>query len=149
MKRSPLKRKSPLKRTRMKRGKGKGKYASRERAPTSWFDFVRSLGCAIPRIGLPKREHGGIHVAGPAMVAALECKAPMEANHMGDRIAGRSTKSQDRDCVGMCKGHHGQWTEYRGLFAGLTHEQRREYAATCIQYVHDRARRNGVEVPTC
>lgn len=147
MKRSPLKRKTALKRSPMRRGKRKGKYASRDRAPPEWFAFTKSIGCAIRLFGAPERA---LRVKTTSELQdELPCDGPMEANHMGERIAGLSTKSRDRDCAGMCKGHHGMWTEYRGLFAGMTHGERREYAALVISAVHERAGMQGVPIPDC
>lgn len=142
MKRSPLKRKTQLRRARMRRKAKSTKYGRRPRAPKSWFDFVRSIGCVIPVFGTPRMPHG-------VSLVSLPCSGPMEANHGGERIAGLGTKSKDRDCFGMCQGHHIQWTTYRGLFAGMTHGERREYAAACIKEVHDRAWLRGIEVPEC
>jgi len=83
----------------------------------------------------------------PDGFADIYCSGPIEANHAGIRIAGLGTKSKDCDVIPMCKGHHQQWTEYKGMFKKHTHEQRREYAAYAIKLTQDRAIALGVEVP--
>lgn len=148
MKRSPLKRKTPLRRNKSglslgvaRKSKRKNKYARRERAPESWWLFVKSLPCTIYSDGVPNASKGGIPVL------ALPCCGPIEANHIGVRIAGLGTKCLDREAVPMCSGHHRQWTDYSGLFAGLTNAERREYARIIVERTHERARQRGVEVP--
>lgn len=150
MKRTALKRKTPMRRgppirrTSRSSRKGKNAYANRPRAPQSWWDFVHAQRCAIDLFGVsPARIARGVPVL------ALPCSGKSEANHMGERIAGFGTIAHDRTAVKFCKEHHRQWTEYDGLFSGLTHGERREYATKCIEATHELARRWGVEIPDC
>lgn len=113
------------------------------------MSLVRTLPCCVPQIfhdrtTPPRSFDRGVTIA---LFSDLICTGPIEANHAGERIAGLGTKSKDRDCIPMCKGHHGHWTEYKGVFAGLTHEQRRDYAAHAIAMTHEIARGFGIEIP--
>lgn len=133
MKRTPLKR-SPMMRRKVK----STSYARRERG-VEYMGWVRTQPCAIYAVGVPRADR--------VLLLALPCSGPVQADHAGVRIAGFGTKSRDRDCIPLCMEHHRQRTEYDGLFAGLTNEQRREWCARVIEETQRRAWLSSVEVP--
>lgn len=118
------------------------KYALRDRA-AAFMGWVRTQPCTVAAIG----------VAGVdqfiSIFALGGCDGPVQADHAGERIAGMSTKSLDRDCIAMCKRHHDDRTESKGMFLLMTKPQRREWRVAAIEYTHARARAQGVEVPEC
>jgi hypothetical protein len=133
----------------MRRGSKRSSYASRERAP-EYMRWVRTLSCVVGIAFDRLWRAAGIATGIPTAKACdLRCDGPIEANHAGVRIAGLGTKALDRTCVAMCREHHRQWTEYAGIFSGLTHVQRRAIAEDMVLITHTLAERRGVEVPTC
>lgn len=97
MRRTPLKRKTPMRR------RGKNSYARRPR-DIEHMKSVKGLPCVMRGLG-----------AGP-------CSGPVEADHMGERGLGQ--KSPDNTCGAMCQGHHRQRTDSRGYFANRSKEWR-------------------------
>ncbi len=104
--RKPLQRKTPMRRTWMKR---KPRRASK-RHDSPYRAFVRSLPCCV-------------------------CHATrnVEASHvsLGPNDKGVGLKSHDRQCVPHCggpRGCHGQWEERRGFCKGWTKDERWERA---------------------
>lgn len=144
VKRTPLKRKKP-----MRRGAKRSKYAQRPRA-IEFMQWVRTQPCCID-IAFDRLWRAAGIVDGIPMVHLrdLRCAGPIEGNHAGERIAGLGTKALDRTIVAMCRDHHRQWTEYSGIFSGLTHGQRRAIADDMVFVTHAIAEGQGVEVPTC
>lgn len=59
--------------------------------------------------------------------APAGCWGPIDPSHTGARGLGQ--KADDTSCVPHCRGHHDQWENHHGVFAGWTREQRREWAA--------------------
>ncbi len=98
MKRTPLKRSNGPKRTRMKPGKHKSKYAMRER-DYEFMAFVRSLPCILAGLGL-----------------LSPCSGVVEADHAGERGAGQ--KATDNTCIPLCKRHHWDRHNAGGFFRG-------------------------------
>lgn len=109
MKRSPLKRKSPMKRTRSRPGKSKTKYARRER-DWAYMAFVRGEPCALS---------GGAPVACDLWVAGHSpdgCRGQIEAHHAG--VHGVGQKADDNTCVSLCQYHHRCLTDRTKAFSG-------------------------------
>ncbi len=79
-------RRTSIKRTRMKPGKRKTKYASRVR-DVEFMLFVKSLPCLL----------AGLEGAGP-------CSSVVEADHAGDRGIGQ--KCPDNETIPLCSDHH-------------------------------------------
>lgn len=129
------------------RSRRPSKYASRPRGH-DFMTFVRRQPCVISLAFERLWRAAGI-ATGVQRLVHLRCRGRIEANHSGERIAGLSTKALDRTCIAMCNGHHGQWTEYRGIFADLTHDQRRAIAAEAVALTHLHAESQGIEVPAC
>lgn len=118
--RKPLARRTPLKRTRMRR-----KAPRRLRGPKSqpaYLEAVRALPCAAPGSlgailawGLLDTGHAGrIH-----------------AHHAGRR-PGVGMKADDSTVIAMCEKHHRAWHDATGVFAGWTKADRRAWADAAI-----------------
>lgn len=140
LRRTSLERRTPMRRTWMRRGRRRNKYARRERA-FEYLAWIHTLPCMVTMIGAYDDEVGGLSLCG------LPCSGPIQADHAGERIAGMGTKSRDRDCISVCLEHHSQITEYRGLFADKAFRKRWRTAA--IAATHELAQRNGIVVPEC
>ena len=101
---------TPLKRTRMKHGKRKSKYARRGR-DIDFMMFVKTLPCLL----------AGIEGAGP-------CSGVVEADHAG-LDSGLGQKAPDRTCVPMCPAHHldrHSCSDFFGKREDETHEALRQ-----------------------
>jgi len=59
------------------------------------------------------------------------CEGRMQADHMGERALSR--KAADVTCVGICKKHHGERTDYRGAFKGFTKVEMRRFCDWAIE----------------
>ena len=117
MKRTPLRRKTAMQRTPMRRGK-RSTYAKRPR-DRAFMEFVHTLPCAVMSYRMPW-EH-----------ELTACNGPIEADHMGDR--GLSHKADDDTVVPMCNQHHVERTIHRGVFWHATKEQLREWRSLVIE----------------
>lgn len=107
MKRSPLKRKTPLRARRPATRK-----SGRVRDP-GYMQRVRGLRCCAFTLW-------------PWAI----CDGSVEAHHAGARAAGR--KADDDTCIPLCTGHHRQWHAASGVFSGLTRESRSMWASERI-----------------
>lgn len=126
-------------------------YADRPRA-MDYMGWVRTMPCTLEIIGLAGMATTGLVLVAAitsGFSAALRCEGRIEADHAGERIAGASTKSLDRDCIPLCNAHHGQRTRSDGVFSVLTREQRREWCIAAIKHTHEQAAAHGVEIPEC
>jgi hypothetical protein len=142
MRRTPLKRTAPLarststlKRSAIKRKRPRGQPP--ERSAPEFLAFVRLLPCCAPitnivRDGDVLRFHDG------------RCgHRPCDPHHKhGD---GKGIKTHDRTCVPLCRRHHDQAETKRGLFAGWTKQQTREWhdkESERVQALYDRRTEN-------
>lgn len=128
MKRTPLLRKTPLKRKPMRLGKGRTKYSRRER------DFDRMLwtkaqGCAA-------RDWGYGRVASWRGPQVGPCSGPIEAHHAGTRAAFR--KADDDTVIPLCSGHHRSRTDLRRCFMGWPPGALREWENAMIEHYQAR-----------
>lgn len=100
---SQLRRRSPMKRSPMKRGRPA--VQPPERRDDAFKRFVRTLRCCAP--GDP-------------------CRARfVDPNHKhGD---GKSIKTHDRTCIPLCRVHHNQYESKSGRFKGWTKQQTRDW----------------------
>jgi len=117
VKRTPLRRKTPITRTPMRRGAKRSKYARRQRYD-EFMEFVHTLPCAVSVYSMPW-EH-----------ELTRCYGAIEADHMGERARGQ--KASDDTCVPMCHHHHVERTIHHGVFWHATKEQLREWRAAAI-----------------
>jgi hypothetical protein len=110
MKRSPLRRTASLsRRARLKPRRATPRRSSRVVDP-QFLAVVRTLPCCAP--WLPR------------------CTSPAEAHHAGYRGIGQ--KSSDTEAIPLCRTHHSDWHDCRGVFAGWSKESRAEWAAAAI-----------------
>lgn len=160
MKRSPLARRTPLKRTRMKlavhlfasatgtpQRKSTTKHARRERA----FDFmgwVKRQRCTVAVAWQALHTHAGNGTV--IKLADLHCDGAIEADHAGNRFTdGDGTRAFDRTCIPLCSKHHRQRTDYRGIFLGFDSRMMRSWCNEAIRLTQGLAKASGVQVPAC
>ena len=127
MNRSPLLRRTPLRRARFMRSTRKSKYRRRER------DFERMLWtkrrpCMVAELP-PFWFMAVAKVIGLTVVTA--CSGPVEADHMGER--GMGQKASDDTCVPMCQGHHRERHDHAGTFRPLVKAELRAWRAQAIE----------------
>lgn len=166
MKRSPLKRKTPL---RVNRSKLETKRSLQRTA-------ISSFGSTTKHARRPRaREFMGWTARQPCMVARffdvlhrsagnrrmileahLTCEGPIQCDHAGNRFTdGNGKRAHDRTCIPMCRKHHEQRTNaggtknQAGIFFGFGAEQVRIWSNEAIKIHHNCARLAGVEIPNC
>ena len=83
---------------------------------TEYMARVRELPCQV--------------VVDPGPVLPTACDGAMHAHHAGDRGLGQ--KCSDMETVPFCQRHHAEWHDCRDSFAGMSKEQRRDYARSAI-----------------
>lgn len=108
MARSPLKRKTPLKRTRMRRKPRSTSYARRERDMDRMGWIKRQVCC------LQGAQPEGAQRWGVAVFATHRCGGPVEAHHAGRHGVGQ--KAADDTCIPICQDGHRQLTDLSGVF---------------------------------
>lgn len=113
MKRSALKRTSPLRRRTRLRPIGKTKYRRRTR-DTDFMLYVLAQPCVL----------AGIDGAG-------KCWGRTQADHAGAR--GLGVKAPDNTCIPLCTKHHGNRTDYTGYFKGWQGAAMRQW---CDRMIH-------------
>lgn len=114
MKRSPLRRKTPLVRRKpMRRGRRRNSYARRERF-VPYMLFVRSLPCAVWSSELD----------------LYSCEGSIQADHAGPRPFGR--KCSDHETIPLCEYHHRCRAGISGPFEGWGREGMRAWVAHII-----------------
>lgn len=123
MKRSPLRRKTSLKRKPMRRKLRSTKYSRRERD----FDrmaWCKTLPCAVVKLDV---------LEGPAgrLGRMLLCDGPVEAHHAGEHGVGQ--KAPDDTVVPLCVLHHKELTDRRGCFAGWPPHALKEWELALIE----------------
>ena len=114
MKRSPLRRRTPMKRT---RGKPGGQPKRDKRKPS------------VPRdasyMGRVARLHCRVFWRLP--IDTTPCGGRMHAHHAGVR-PGTGIKASDYSCIPLCEWHHTEWHAVSGAFKGWTRAQRRDWS---------------------
>ena len=118
MKRTPLKRKTPMRRQRVRmKARGNTKYRRRER-DVDFMLFVLTQPCVL----------AGVAGAG-------RCDGRVQADHAGAR--GMGVKAPDNTCVPLCLKHHGNRTDYRGFFRDWRGERMRAWCDLTISYTQE------------
>lgn len=108
-----MKRSKPLRRSRMRRGSKRSRYALRPR-DRARMEFVRTLECSVAfEAPDPNR-------------APSRCLGPIEADH-DSRGRGLGQKSDDSTVIPLCTGHHRERTDHTGSFKYLTRDQVRAW----------------------
>lgn len=109
-----LKRRTPLKRSRMRRNTRRSSYSRRER-DREYMKWVKCQPCAIAE----EPEH--------------RCDGPVEADHAGEigtRALGR--KAPDDTCIPLCTKAHMERQRWRGFFSGWGVIRVREWTEAVI-----------------
>jgi hypothetical protein len=122
-------RRTPLRRTAMRRRSRPTSYSRRPR-DLPYMLFVKTLLCSVEEERPdPDRE-------------PTPCWGVIEADHAGRR--GISQKADDRTVIPICTGHHRERTDHTGSFKHTTRESNRAWldrAITRTQTIY--AERNG------
>jgi len=113
MKHTPLKRKTPLRRTSRLRASGKSAYRQRPRDMAYIVWVWRQPCCA--RL-LPNPSPCGGHV---------------EADHAGRRGMGR--KAPDETCIPLCRQHHRERGSFSGMFRDYDQATMRAWLASMVR----------------
>lgn len=168
MKRSALKRKTPMLRISHKRrkisaaistfasslvGDGKTKHARRPRA-LDFMGWTKRQPCMV------RQWLDELHAAAGNRIVLrdedLWCSGLIEADHAGNRFTqGDGKRAYDWTCIPLCKKHHEQRTNaagtrgQAGIFFGFTCEMLRSWCNEAIRIHHMRARAQGIAIPTC
>ncbi|MDQ3276641.1 MAG: hypothetical protein M3Q39_16825 [Actinomycetota bacterium] len=108
-----LRRRTPLKRSPMRRKAKSTSYARRERDVPHMM-LVKSLPCLL---------HGEL--------GAGRCSGEVQADHAG-LGRGLGQKADDRTCIPLCRTHHQHRTDSAGFFKSLTREERRHWIRVAI-----------------
>lgn len=149
MKRTALKRKTPLRanhstkqalrRSAISAFGSTTKHARRPRAPEGWFLWVKSQPCFVA--WLRSKSLG---------LLPTPCCAVIDADHMGNRFTqGNGTRALDSTCVSICHDHHMERHGLTGAFKNFTGEDMQVFTATGVQWMQNRARAAGIEIPNC
>jgi len=134
MKRSkPLRRKTPMRRKRMKPRRGRVRdpeyMAKVRRLPCIVRTALKDFADHLTRFVFQPNAHG------PALIRGLRfatpCRGRIQADHMG--VRGLGQKSSDRETAPMCEGHHPERTDYRGVFKDWTAEEMRQFCDWAIE----------------
>lgn len=123
LKRSPLRRGKPLKRTRMRRKPRSTSYSRRER-DMARMGWIKTRSCAVlvtnHALSLARSMFAELV---PSAVLTLWtgreidiCSGVIEAHHAGEH--GLGNKAADDTCIPLCVHHHRSLTDRLGIFAG-------------------------------
>lgn len=115
MKRTALKRRTPLKRKRSKPTKRAPRRVGRE--DLAYHEKVRALPCVL------------LHKLGWAVNGQPKygCEGPTEVHHAGPK-PGVGMKCATDLVHPFCRRHHREWTDHTGWFRRMTAEERRAFA---------------------
>lgn len=118
MKRTPIKRKTPL-RTKRRVVARPPRRTKRAGSDPAYLARVRLLPCCAPY----ERVVGGPLRGGELKV----CSGRIHAHHAG-RKPGTGLKANDLTAIPLCAAHHMEWHSGTNTFRGWTKEQRREWS---------------------
>lgn len=111
-----LARRTPLRRGKRLRPRGRSKYARRPRE-LAFLSWLHELDCAVA-VQLNDYRF---------------CRWPIEADHLGEH--GMGNKASDQSCAPICSRHHRDRHERRGFFKGWSKERMREWCdSTSSEY---------------
>lgn len=127
---TPLRTHRPMRRSPMRRRFRSTKYSRRPR-DFVFMGFVKRQPCIV-RIFPPASFVLTLAGVLAAFKKATPCNGPVEADHMGARGIGQ--KADDRTCVPMCRGHHGERTDHTGTFRPLVQVELRAWRAAAIEH---------------
>jgi hypothetical protein len=143
MKRTPLQRKTPMRRAgfrhhddqawrdkpHLDRNRRRSKYARRERA-YDYMGWVKTQECLCAQ-----------------NVYDDPCEGPIEADHAGDRGLGQ--KAPDNTCVPLCMKHHRARTDMRGIFTTFDAHAMYLWRSSAVSVTQARAQFEGITIPDC
>lgn len=112
MKRTPLRRSTPLRRKAWRKQRGDTKYRRRPR-DGAYMGWVRWQSCCA------------------RVFAQTPCYGNVEADHAGRRGIGQ--KADDRTCIPLCRNHHRERTDFSGAFKGWTQNGMRVWLNIMIE----------------
>lgn len=127
MKRTPLRRKTPM-RTRINaarkgaRTRRKSTYKRRDR-DIAFMLWVKTMSCVARELGLDTGH---------------PCGGVIEADHAGTR--GLGMKCDDRETIPICTEHHRQRTDFSGAFKTWHRDRMRSWLLACIDLVTEHAK---------
>jgi hypothetical protein len=101
--RSPLRRKTPLRASARRRTSRPSSYRRRER-DLPYMAWIRRQPCVVRT--LP-----------PDPNRLTPCSGRIEADHLGGRALGR--KADDRTCISLCSQHHRERSDHAGAWRDL------------------------------
>lgn len=143
MKRTPLRRKKAMRRFVPKAERSK--YAARERAPESWWRFVKALSCAVSQLLVGMQDDHSYAASLGLPLMATRCGGVVEADH--ETANGLSHKGKDANVAAICTQHHRERTDHSGAFKLFKKYDMRAFNAWAIERTHVLARIAGVEIP--
>lgn len=147
VKNTGLRRKTPLKRSPMRRRPGSTKHARRER-DLEYMGAVAKMPCLIALEAcnaLIVDDTGGCpaDVVRRMPVAAWSdsCLGPVQVDHAGERIGRRAP---DDTSIPLCMEHHRQRTENSGYFAKMSKADRWAWRCVMIRIARSIAEARGI-----
>lgn len=126
LRRSPLRRTSPLARRTRLRPRGDTKYRRRPR-DFAYMGWVKRQVCMVSILAPMLFMRAG-KILG--LKTTSRCSGPIEADHMGAR--GMGQKADDRTCVPMCSNHHRERHAHAGTFFHLNRDEMRAWRTEAI-----------------
>lgn len=124
MKRTPLKRKTPL-RTKRRMVRKAPRRLKRAGSDPAYLERVRGLPCVL--VSVLAWETVPNLLIDPPFTDHERCWGSIEAHHAGKR-PGVGMKCSDRETHPFCHRHHQWWTDHAGWFAGWSKYRRRKWA---------------------
>lgn len=128
MKRTALKRKTPMRRRPAKRKPRAG--------PHQFVAAVHGMRCAIWQHGVTWfSPWSSVQPVDMQVRLSFPCYGPVEADHMGDWSDGRGVgrKPDDTTCVPLCKLHHRARHAHSGVFASANKAEVQEWRREMIK----------------
>lgn len=110
LRRTSLERRTPMRRTWMRRGRRRNKYARRAR-DFDYMGWIKTQPCAARFLS--------------------PCNGIIEADHAGRRGIGQ--KAADETCIALCTRHHAERGDFSGPFKSWNQERMRGWLVEQIQ----------------
>lgn len=99
----------------------KRRRSERER-DTDFMALVRKLPCVCRAIA-------------PTSNRPTPCSGEVQADHAGARPLGR--KADDTTCIPLCRRHHTERTDHRGMFWAMTRDEGRAWRELAIKHTRE------------
>lgn len=141
----PLARKTPMKRSPMRRSGRKSKYKRRAR-DVDFMLWVKKQPCAVRAMMRPRTPARVVSL--PAAigtahdtVVALLCYGRVQADHAGRRGIGQ--KADDKTCIPLCEKHHAARNDFTGMFKTWDQAMMRTWLAKQVEETQAEFRKCG------